>query len=171
MLTLLLLLWIPGKIARDTLPCFHCSRTDRYHPLVPTADVMYVYNAENMAIQELLVSTIYDVSSNKHKNLLKHLLYNGSLKIRKFGESNGGMHMFFFLMNEFSRGCPRCAIMICRDEGCNKVDCLYCGFQFCWSCRDPWSQRSCGFYECGKDISTQSSSSSHYTKVNRGGYQ
>ncbi|CDH58653.1 hypothetical protein RO3G_03195 [Lichtheimia corymbifera JMRC:FSU:9682] len=70
---------------------------------------------------------------------------------------------------ENTRGCPRCAIMICRDEGCNKVDCLYCGFQFCWSCRDPWSQRSCGFYECGKDISTQSSSSSsHYTKAELG---
>ena len=127
---------------------------------------MYVYNAANMVIQDTRVSTTYNASYSKHKNRLKHRLYSGNLKIRKSVID----HIFFLLttrMDEFSRGCPRCAIMICRDEGCNKVDCLYCGFQFCWSCRDPWSQRTCGFYECGKDIPTKpTSSSSHYTKVN-----
>ncbi|ORY95746.1 hypothetical protein BCR43DRAFT_441722 [Syncephalastrum racemosum] len=50
---------------------------------------------------------------------------------------------------EHTRSCPNCSVMINRDEGCNKVDCLYCGYQFCWSCRSGWSERLCGFYQCG----------------------
>ncbi|KAI9266113.1 hypothetical protein BY458DRAFT_512691 [Sporodiniella umbellata] len=46
-----------------------------------------------------------------------------------------------------SRQCPSCSIMINRDEGCNKVDCSYCGFAFCWCCRSSWSE-GCGFYRC-----------------------
>lgn len=44
---------------------------------------------------------------------------------------------------QHSRQCPNCSIMINRDEGCNKVDCSYCGFCFCWACRSPWSEVSC----------------------------
>ncbi|CAO0791867.1 unnamed protein product [Mucor circinelloides] len=46
-----------------------------------------------------------------------------------------------------SRRCPNCSIMINRDEGCNKVDCSYCGFCFCWACRSSWAD-GCGFYRC-----------------------
>ncbi|KAI9304258.1 hypothetical protein BJ944DRAFT_88434 [Cunninghamella echinulata] len=46
-----------------------------------------------------------------------------------------------------SQRCPNCSIMINRDEGCNKVDCLLCGFCFCWACKSPWSEK-CGFYQC-----------------------
>ncbi|GAA5796841.1 hypothetical protein HPULCUR_002219 [Helicostylum pulchrum] len=42
---------------------------------------------------------------------------------------------------QHSRQCPNCSIMINRDEGCNKVDCSYCGFCFCWACRSSWSER------------------------------
>lgn len=41
-----------------------------------------------------------------------------------------------------SRQCPNCSIMINRDEGCNKVDCSYCGFCFCWACRSSWADVS-----------------------------
>lgn len=48
---------------------------------------------------------------------------------------------------ENSRRCPNCSIMINRDEGCNKVDCSYCGFCFCWACRSSWAD--VGWYiEC-----------------------
>ncbi|KAF7732842.1 E3 ubiquitin-protein ligase arih2 [Apophysomyces ossiformis] len=40
--------------------------------------------------------------------------------------------------------CPNCSVMIHRDEGCNKVDCLLCGYRFCWSCRVAWSQAELG---------------------------
>ncbi|KAI8138846.1 hypothetical protein BJV82DRAFT_628990 [Fennellomyces sp. T-0311] len=49
---------------------------------------------------------------------------------------------------DHTQPCPCCSVMINRDEGCNKVDCLFCGFQFCWSCRSGWSQQTCGFYRC-----------------------
>ncbi|CAO3636950.1 unnamed protein product [Mucor hiemalis] len=51
-----------------------------------------------------------------------------------------------------TRPCPNCSVMINRDEGCNKVDCLLCGYRFCWRCGSGWSQQTCGFYQCGEDI-------------------
>ncbi|CAJ0851038.1 13812_t:CDS:2 [Entrophospora sp. SA101] len=33
---------------------------------------------------------------------------------------------------ENSKSCPNCSILINRDDGCNKVDCLHCGYRFCW---------------------------------------
>ena len=33
---------------------------------------------------------------------------------------------------ENSKRCPRCSTVISRDEGCNQVNCLFCGFTFCW---------------------------------------
>lgn len=48
---------------------------------------------------------------------------------------------------EFGKRCPACAVLICREEGCNKVDCLQCGHEFCWACRRPWS-KDCGFFRC-----------------------
>lgn len=50
-----------------------------------------------------------------------------------------------------SRPCPNCSVMINRDEGCNKVDCLLCGYRFCWRCGSGWSQQKCGFYQCGEE--------------------
>ncbi|KAG0329793.1 hypothetical protein BG004_002246 [Podila humilis] len=45
--------------------------------------------------------------------------------------------------------CPNCCILIHRDDGCNKVDCMLCGFRFCWICREAWGV-DCGFYKCGR---------------------
>ncbi|RKP21187.1 hypothetical protein ROZALSC1DRAFT_27373 [Rozella allomycis CSF55] len=53
-----------------------------------------------------------------------------------------------------SRPCPNCHIFINRDEGCNKIDCSHCGFQFCWVCCKKWSE-DCGFYRCsGSDAAS-----------------
>jgi uncharacterized ferredoxin-like protein len=36
---------------------------------------------------------------------------------------------------ENSKQCPQCFILINKEpEGCNKMDCLHCGFEFCWNC-------------------------------------
>jgi hypothetical protein len=47
----------------------------------------------------------------------------------------------------FSKSCPQCHVLIQRDDGCNKVDCTFCGYRFCWVCRQAWSE-GCGFYQC-----------------------
>ncbi|RCI01904.1 E3 ubiquitin-protein ligase arih2 [Rhizopus stolonifer] len=54
-----------------------------------------------------------------------------------------------------TRPCPNCSVMINRDEGCNKVDCLLCGYRFCWRCGTSWSQQTCGFYQCGEQQQQQ----------------
>ncbi|CAG8493766.1 20315_t:CDS:2 [Rhizophagus irregularis] len=75
-----------------------------------------------------------------------------------------------------SKSCPNCSILINRDDGCNKVDCLHCGYRFCWICRSGWSEK-CGFYRCrmgkrkkGKDKQSarkqQNSSQLHIQHVN-----
>ncbi|KAJ1982200.1 hypothetical protein H4R34_001796 [Dimargaris verticillata] len=46
--------------------------------------------------------------------------------------------------------CPRCCILITRDEGCHQVHCLYCDHTFCWICLRPWS-RDCGYFVCQKE--------------------
>ncbi|KAJ1969592.1 hypothetical protein IWQ62_000520 [Dispira parvispora] len=46
-----------------------------------------------------------------------------------------------------SKRCPRCCILINRDEGCHKVHCLFCDYEFCWVCMQSWSQ-ACGFFVC-----------------------
>ncbi|KAG0006900.1 E3 ubiquitin-protein ligase arih2 [Modicella reniformis] len=45
--------------------------------------------------------------------------------------------------------CPNCCILIHRDDGCNKVDCMLCGYRFCWVCREAWGV-ACGFFKCGR---------------------
>ena len=55
-----------------------------------------------------------------------------------------------------SKSCPRCCTLINREEGCNKVDCLMCGYRFCWVCLSPWSEK-CGFYRCKSDPLTPES--------------
>ncbi|KAL1922727.1 uncharacterized protein VTP21DRAFT_9103 [Calcarisporiella thermophila] len=61
-----------------------------------------------------------------------------------------------------SRSCPHCSILIHRDDGCNKVDCLHCGYRFCWMCRSAWSE-NCGFYRCRKSTLEKTSRISEET--------
>ncbi|KAG0013352.1 hypothetical protein BGZ82_002156 [Podila clonocystis] len=51
--------------------------------------------------------------------------------------------------------CPNCCILIHRDDGCNKVDCMLCGYRFCWVCREAWGV-DCGFYKCGRQAEDSS---------------
>lgn len=51
--------------------------------------------------------------------------------------------------------CPNCCILIHRDDGCNKVDCMLCGYRFCWVCREAWGV-DCGFYKCGRQTEDSS---------------
>ncbi|KAH6572232.1 hypothetical protein BASA60_006733 [Batrachochytrium salamandrivorans] len=49
---------------------------------------------------------------------------------------------------ENSKRCPNCSVLINRDEGCNKVDCLYCGHKFCWQCLGQFEKGRCAYYRC-----------------------
>lgn len=42
------------------------------------------------------------------------------------------------------KSCPKCNIYFSREEGCNKMECSYCGHTFCWECLNA----ECGFYKC-----------------------
>ncbi|KAI8815454.1 hypothetical protein BJ742DRAFT_17450 [Cladochytrium replicatum] len=49
---------------------------------------------------------------------------------------------------ENSKQCPHCSVLIHRDDGCFKVDCVYCGYKFCWICLGQFENGGCGFYRC-----------------------
>ncbi|KAI8913592.1 hypothetical protein EDD86DRAFT_200999 [Gorgonomyces haynaldii] len=44
--------------------------------------------------------------------------------------TNEALHLRWELEN--CKKCPSCSTRISREEGCNKVDCLFCGHKFCW---------------------------------------
>ncbi|CAO3666468.1 unnamed protein product [Rhizopus microsporus] len=67
---------------------------------------------------------------------------------------------------EHSQRCPSCCIMINRDEGCNKVDCAFCGFVFCWECKSAWSDR-CGFFDCVNSKKPKPMDNVHNQSVDR----
>ena len=47
-----------------------------------------------------------------------------------------------------SKSCPKCRILITRDDGCNKMECGYCGHEFCWECLGMFENSQCGYYRC-----------------------
>ncbi|KAJ3124489.1 E3 ubiquitin-protein ligase arih2 [Nowakowskiella sp. JEL0407] len=44
-----------------------------------------------------------------------------------------------------SKHCPNCSVLINRDDGCHKVDCVYCGHKICLG---KFENGNCGFYKC-----------------------
>ncbi|TPX36545.1 hypothetical protein SmJEL517_g01399 [Synchytrium microbalum] len=60
---------------------------------------------------------------------------------------------------ENSKNCPRCAIAITREEGCFRVDCIYCGFKWCWHCSREFDEKH-GFYACQNSASGSINSNS-----------
>ncbi|CAO3662408.1 unnamed protein product [Rhizopus stolonifer] len=98
----------------------------------------------NMNCSNCQVSMCLHCGYDSHVSLsceenMKHLIHNAEL-------TNEAKNTIIWTL-ENSRQCPSCSIMINRDEGCNKVDCSYCGHCFCWCCRSSWSD-GCGFYRC-----------------------
>lgn len=38
-------------------------------------------------------------------------------------------------LNSNSRKCPSCGMATIKNEGCNKMTCVYCGSNWCWKCQ------------------------------------
>ena len=80
----------------------------------------------------------------------KHQLATEATSILVKGKGQGDLDsntIHWKLQN--TNPCPNCSILIHRDDGCNKVDCMLCGHRFCWVCRESWGV-ACGFFKCGR---------------------
>lgn len=42
------------------------------------------------------------------------------------------------------KSCPKCKILIVKEDGCNRMECSYCSHIFCWECLGS----NCSFYYC-----------------------
>ena len=52
-----------------------------------------------------------------------------------------------------SKPCPKCQVRIERSEGCNRMKCTKCRYDFCWMCREPWNLHSSatgGYFYCNR---------------------
>eukprot|EP00878_Enallax_costatus_P040793 GHUV01047167.1.p1 GENE.GHUV01047167.1~~GHUV01047167.1.p1 ORF type:complete len:180 (+),score=13.17 GHUV01047167.1:1-540(+) len=68
------------------------------------------------------------------------------------GEKHHEMDLVNQLMNlkylsNVSRKCPSCGMATIKNEGCNKMTCVYCGSNWCWKCQQvSWrSSMRCGW--------------------------
>ena len=44
-----------------------------------------------------------------------------------------------FAKNHFVKKCPKCGIIIEKNEGCNHIICIQCGYQWCWLCNQKYN--------------------------------
>ncbi|KAJ5076673.1 intein-containing e3 ubiquitin-protein ligase ari5-related precursor [Anaeramoeba ignava] len=50
-------------------------------------------------------------------------------------------------MNENTKPCPKCKVLIEKNGGCNHMTCYKCHYEFCWICLDPWAGHT-SYYTC-----------------------
>lgn len=48
-----------------------------------------------------------------------------------------------WLAEEGAKQCPECGIWITKDGGCNHMDCVACGQEFCWYCLETHMECEC----------------------------
>jgi len=52
-----------------------------------------------------------------------------------------------------TKKCPKCAVRIEKNQGCNHMVCRSCKHEFCWVCLSSWAEHgnhTGGFYRCNK---------------------
>ena len=57
-----------------------------------------------------------------------------------------------FLINSFTKPCPKCLVRIEKNGGCNHMICKSCSFEFCWFCGEEWLYHKGEKYDCELNI-------------------
>ncbi|RNF04194.1 RING finger protein [Trypanosoma conorhini] len=52
------------------------------------------------------------------------------------------------LIQETTKGCPKCFVRVEKNLGCNHMKCTRCQHEYCWICLGPWSEHNANFYNC-----------------------
>jgi hypothetical protein len=42
--------------------------------------------------------------------------------------------------------CPRCSVIIEKNEGCNQMKCTNCNYEFCWLCLEEYTLEHYSIY-------------------------
>lgn len=125
--------------------CFHCGEAG-WHTGYSCLEWMAKSVAE---LEQISKTAASNTSTNGEYHPITPVSPDGDIQKVDSAASSFDKHRLDNLKwkLENSKACPRCFSLICRDEGCNKVDCTMCGHKFCWVCRSTWSEK-CGFYKC-----------------------
>ena len=52
------------------------------------------------------------------------------------------------IFGENVKTCPKCKVIIEKNEGCNHMTCRRCHHEFCWKCMRDWANHPKNFYNC-----------------------
>eukprot|EP00924_Labyrinthula_sp_SR-Ha-C_P006681 augustus_masked-scaffold_29-processed-gene-1.14-mRNA-1 protein AED:0.13 eAED:0.14 QI:0/-1/0/1/-1/1/1/0/486 len=89
------------------------------------------------------ITFCFDCGSDVHQPLACKLLQVWLDKCQNESETAN-----WILAN--TKTCPKCSVRIEKNQGCNHMKCLKCGYEYCWHCSKPWKSHGGDAYKCNK---------------------